>query len=61
MANDIYKVRLEMQQIKSTEGRVSARYKIKEVLEFVPARLPYQLPLPVITGTGSASAGVDET
>ena len=61
MANDIYKVRLEMQQIKSTEGRVSARYKIKEVLEFVPARLPYQLPLPGITGTGSASAGVDET
>lgn len=53
MANDLYKVRLEMQQFKTNDGRLSAKYVIKEVLEFTPAVLPYQLPLPDVSQDGS--------
>lgn len=42
MANDLYQVRLEMQQFRTHEGRLTARYRIKEVLAFTPARLPQQ-------------------
>ena len=46
MVNDLYQVRLSMQQFRTSEGRLSARYKILEVLDFKPARLPHQFPLP---------------
>lgn len=40
--NDTYKVRLEMQQTRTATGKLSARYKIKEVLEFLPASIQVQ-------------------
>lgn len=57
MANDLYQVRLSMQQFRTSEGRLSARYKILEVLDFKPARLPYQLSLPEIGNDGSGEDG----
>jgi hypothetical protein len=42
LINDTYKVKLEIQQTESADGAISAKYKIKEVLEFLPANLPYQ-------------------
>jgi hypothetical protein len=53
MANDLYQVRLSMQQFRTSEDRLSAKYKILEVLDFKPARLPYQLPLPGVSGDAS--------
>jgi hypothetical protein len=42
LMNDTYRVLLEIQQTKTASGALSARYKIKKVLEFHPATLPYQ-------------------
>lgn len=50
MVNDLYQVRLSMQQFRTTEGRLSAKYRILEVLDFKPTRLPYQLPLSGVSG-----------
>lgn len=45
LLDDLYKVKLEIQQVKSAEGKISAKYKITEVLEFMPATMPHQPPL----------------
>lgn len=52
MVNDLYRVRLSMQQFRTSEGRLSARYKILEVLEFHPARIPHQPQLPGVATDG---------
>lgn len=61
MANDLYKVKLQIQQIRTADGQLSARYKIKEVLEFSPAKLPFQYPLPdvgpITSRKGSEDSG----
>ena len=48
LMDDMYKVKLEIQQLETSDGTISAKYKIKEVLSFSPAKMPYQPPL--ITG-----------
>ncbi len=42
LINDSYRVLLEIQQTKTASGVLSARYKIKRVLQFYPATLQYQ-------------------
>lgn len=42
MVDDAYRVRLEIVQEHKPSGGILNHYKIKEVLEFRPARLPYQ-------------------
>jgi hypothetical protein len=42
MIDDAYRVRLEITQEHKPSGGVTNHYKIKEVLEFRPGRLPYQ-------------------
>jgi len=53
MVNDLYQVKLSMQQFRTAEGRLSAKYKILEVLDFKPTRLPYQFQLPGVAGEGA--------
>jgi hypothetical protein len=42
LINDTYKVELEIQQTKTADGGLSAKYKIKRVLDFYPANIPHQ-------------------
>jgi hypothetical protein len=42
MADDAYRVELEITQIRRTTGSITTLYKILRVLDFKPATLPYQ-------------------
>lgn len=43
MIDDAYRVKLELTQEHSPSGVITNHYKIKDVLDFRPAKLPYQL------------------
>lgn len=45
LINDSYKVEMQIQQTKTADGGLSARYKINKVIEFFPASIPRQRPL----------------
>ena len=42
LINDTYRVKLEIQQVKTSAGNFKNKYKIKKVLEFHPASIKSQ-------------------